>query len=262
MIFILGGGGFIGSAFVRRCVTQGWEHRVVTRENYAEFAGRRCNLFVNANGNARKNLATKAPLEDFDASVRSVRKTLIDFPCDTYVYLSSCEVYPDCSSPARTCEDQSIDVARQNPYGLHKYLAEQCVRHAASRWLVARVGGLVGPAFYKNAIFDILAGDPLWLDPASEMQFMATDDAAGIILNLARDRLANEVVNVCGKGTIRLQEVIDFVGAKVMVRPGSPRVVYDVSIDKLSRYVPVPETRRAVLEFVQGQRGLVREAGL
>ena len=39
-------------------------------------------------------------------------------------------------TPETTREDDPIDVTRQSKYGFHKYLAEQCVRHAAKRHLV------------------------------------------------------------------------------------------------------------------------------
>ena len=123
MIFIIGGGGFVGSAFVRSCAKAGKEFSIINRQNYGEFVGKRCDVLINANGNSKKFLAQKDPLQDFDASVRSVRASLIDFRHDYYIYLSSCDVYPDCSSPETTSEDQKLDVSEQSPYGFHKYLA-------------------------------------------------------------------------------------------------------------------------------------------
>src|SRR5712692_2731904 len=69
MIFVLGGAGFVGSAFVRVAAAAGRECVVIRRDNYREYTGRRCDLLVNANGNSRKPLARQAPLEEFDASV-------------------------------------------------------------------------------------------------------------------------------------------------------------------------------------------------
>jgi nucleoside-diphosphate-sugar epimerase len=183
--------------------------------------------------------------------VRSVRQSLVDFPCQRYILLSSCDVYPDCSSPATTHEDQPLQVSRQSAYGFHKYLAELCVQHAAPDWLIARLGGFVGPGLRKNAIYDILHGGPLWLDPASELQFMPTDAAARIVLDLALGGYGHEIVNVCGRGVVQLGEVIAQVGSRIPVNPGSPRVRYDVSIDKLAALVDVPSTRQAVADFVR-----------
>ena len=250
MIFIVGGDGFVGSAFARYCTRQGLEFAVIEPYNYQEYAGKRCDLLINANGNSKKFLAKESPLEEFDLSVRSVRATLVDFPCHRYLHFSSCDVYPDCSSPAMTREDATPDPKAQSPYGFHKYLAEQCVRHGAGRWLIVRYGGFVGPNLRKNPIYDILHGGPLWLDPESELQFLHTDCAAEIVFALVDRGVTNEIVNVCGRGLVRLQAVIDRAGGPVPVQPGSPKVRYHVSIEKLQQWVEPPETRAAVLAFV------------
>ena len=252
MIFILGGRGLLGSAFARVCERRGDAFSIIDRQNYKDYIGAHCDLFVNANGNSRKPLAKSDPLADFDASVRSVRAALVDFHFEKYLHLSSCDVYPDCSSPQVTSELQLLDPALQSPYGSHKFLAEQCVRHAAKEWIIFRLGGFVGPGLKKNAIFDILNGGPLWLQPESALQFLHTDDAAGIMLDLAARGIAREVLNLCGRGLIELREVMDLVGQAIPVKPGSPLVRYDVSLERISRFTQIPDTRVTVREFVQG----------
>jgi nucleoside-diphosphate-sugar epimerase len=254
MIAIIGGHGFVGSAFARYCSRHGLAHTVIGRDNYQSCIGSTWDLVINANGNSKKFLAKDRPLEEFDASVRSVRMSLQDFRARRYVYISTCDVYPDCSAPATTREDVVPDVTRQSPYGFHKYLAEQCVRHAADHWLIFRLGGCVAPGLRKNPIFDILHGQPLWLDPASALQYLATDEAARIVFTLLEKGLDRETFNLCGRGLISLSEVIEAVGRPAQVRPGSPRVCYDVAIDKLLEQVPVPPSREAVLEFIGAQR--------
>jgi nucleoside-diphosphate-sugar epimerase len=256
MIFVIGGNGFVGSAFGRACAAVGREYAVITRQNYDEFRGRACSVLVNANGNSKKFLSNDQPLLDFDLSVRSVRASLTDFRFDTYVMLSSCDVYPDCSTPATTREDDPIDVAKQSRYGFHKYLAEQCVRHAARRHLVFRMGGFVGPGLRKNAIHDILTGGPLWLDPQSELQFLPTDELARVVLRMVDDGVANDTFNACGRGVIRLAEVVRLAGRDVPVKPGAPTVRYEIGLDKISRHLTLPETRESVTEFVRGQIAL------
>jgi nucleoside-diphosphate-sugar epimerase len=259
MIFIIGGSGFVGSAFARICAGAGKEFLIINRQNYRESVGTSCDILINANGNAKKFLAQQDPLYDFDASVKSVRASLIDFKYDFYVYLSSCDVYPDCSSRQTTLEDQDLDVSKQIPYGFHKYLAEQCVRHMAKRWLIIRLGGLVGSGLKKNPIFDILSGGPLRVDPESEMQFIYTDKAAEIVLNLLDEGLGHQIFNLCSRGLVKLREVMDLVGYNVDAVPGGPRVRYDANIEKISRWVRVPETRQTVFAFVQAELDRRRE---
>lgn len=253
MIFLIGGRGLVGSAFARQCEAQGLPVAILDRESYPSFIGQSCSLLINANGNSRKPLAVSDPMADFDASVRSVRSSLQDFRCERYIHLSSCDVYPDCSSPETTRESALLEITQQSPYGFHKYLAELCVQHAARDWQIFRLGGFVGPGLKKNAIFDIVNGGPLWLDPASELQFLHTDEAARIVLDLARRGPGREVFNLCGKGTIALSEVIAATGREVAVQQGSRRVRYDVSIEKVSRLAEIPSTRETVLRFCQKQ---------
>jgi len=44
----------------------------------------------------------------------------------------------------------------------------------------------------------------------------------------------------------------------VTVTPGSPRVRYELNVEKISRAVALPETRRSVLEFASSAK--TREA--
>jgi nucleoside-diphosphate-sugar epimerase len=210
-------------------------------------------VLINANGNSKKYLAERDPVADFDASVRSVRQSLTDFPCRCYVYLSSCDVYPDCSSPATTAESSTLDPARQTTYGFHKYLAEQCVRHQAPDGLVLRLGGFVGPGLRKNAVFDILRGGPLYLDPDSALQYLNVDWAAATTLDLIDRGVRGEIFNLCGRGVVGLREIVEWTGRSPAVTPGSPRVRYEIDIRKIAAIVDVPESRTAVRAFVRDQ---------
>ena len=172
-IFVLGGKGFVGSAFVRVASKR---HRVavITRQNYEHNRGRSCDLLINANGNSKKFLADQDPAAEFDASVASVLRSLVNFPARRYVYLSTINVYACVDDPRRNRETAAIDPAWQSRYGLHKHLAEQVVRRYAASWLICRLGGMVGAGMWKNSIFDILHDRPLRVSAASEYQFMHT----------------------------------------------------------------------------------------
>jgi nucleoside-diphosphate-sugar epimerase len=254
MIFIVGGKGFLGSAFVRYCNAQNLPHTVIELDNYGQYVGANCDVLINANGNSKKYLAQQDPLAEFDLSVRSVYASLQDFKCGLYIYLSSCDVYPDSTAPETSKEDLVIDPTRQTTYGFHKYLAEQCVRKWSKTWLILRLGGFVGPGLRKNAIYDLLRGDPLWVDPASEFQYMHTDDLPQIALSLAQDRTAlNEVFNVTGMGVISPAEAARLLDVPVRARPGSPQVRYEACLQKLASRTVVPSTRLSVERFLREQ---------
>lgn len=250
LIYILGGKGFVGSAFVRFCKKKNLEFEIIDRQNYDLFKGTKCDILINANGNSSKILAIKEPSKDFEATVTSVQKSIDDFNFKKYILLSSCDVYPDCSSPNFTNEHSNLDASKQTTYGSHKHKAEQYVIQKVTDWLIIRMGGMVGYGLKKNAIFDILHGGPIWLDPQSELQFMNTDDVAKIIFELNDCGLDNQIINVCGYGLVKLQNIIDIVGP-INVKPDSPKVKYDVNIEKLKKITTVPNSMENIKNFVK-----------
>lgn len=253
-VIIIGGEGFVGSAYTRYCQKNELHYLIINRTNYHDYIGTSCDLLINANGNSKKFLARENPLLEFDASVRSVRQSLIDFPAQKYVFLSSCDVYPDCSKPETTCEDITIDINQQSPYGFHKYLAEQCVQHCHPNWLIFRMGGFVGIGIKKNPIFDILQGEKMWLDPASKLQYINTDIAANIVMEVIEKGFNQEIFNLCGNGLVKLQDIIEFTKSKVQVNINSPKVQYEVAINKLQQIVNIPQSSDCVLDFVNNYK--------
>lgn len=250
MIYIIGGNGFVGSAIVRACGRRSLEYRILAHDTIDQFTGSACDILINANGNSKKYMADREPLWEFDASVRSVRASLANIHADRYIHLSSCDVYPDCTSTNTTREDQMLDVTKQSAYGFHKYLAEQCVMRYAPEWLIFRMGGFVGPGLKKNAIYDILHDGPLWLNPKSELQFIHVDTAADIIVEMALSKESHEIYNLCGSGVIALTEVLEAVGNNVTCELQSPVVRYEVSTEKLLRIQNIPQSRQTVLDFI------------
>jgi len=251
IVFVLGGEGFVGSAFVR-AASRKHAVSVITRRNYEQFHGQSCDLFVNANGNSKKFLADREPVNEFDASVTSVLRSLLDFPAKRYVYLSTIDVYPHVDDPRRNHETAEIDPSMLSRYGLHKYLAEQLVRKYADRWLICRLGGMVGQGMWKNSIYDLLHDQPLRVDAESQYQFMNTDDVATIVLELLRVQSENDVLNVCGAGCISLSDVARMAGKPIVASNSTDarRERYEVNIEKLRSFLPVPRTEESVQGFL------------
>jgi nucleoside-diphosphate-sugar epimerase len=258
MIYVIGGTGFVGSAYARLFARLGLEHRVITRATRDEFIGTRCDIVIDCNGNSKKFLAEREPLLDFDMSVRSVAQSLEAFPCDTYVLLSSGDVYPDQSDFARTQEEQVIDPAAVSRYGRHKLLAEQLVRGGARNWLIMRMGGFIGPGLKKNAIFDILREAPVWLSPESELQFISTDRAAGLVWGLIEQGVRREVINLGANGLVNIGKLCDRLGSHSEFRPQAPKVRYELNLNKLARLYDgaLPNSEDEVNNFIAQWRGV------
>lgn len=254
MIYILGGQGFVGSAYARLCAARGLEHVVLTRDNYESLRGTACDVFINANGNSRKFLANHEPLMDFDQSVRSVADSVEAFRAGLYIFLSTGDVYPEQHEPAVTHESQPLNPARQSRYGLHKTMAEMLVRNTQKQWLIVRMGGFVGPGMKKNAIFDLMTGGPVWLSPDSELQFISTDRAAGLVWSMVEEKACNSVVNLGSRGLVRLGTLHEKLKSVSQFQPDAPTVRYELSLERLAALSgeELPDSNEEVLGFLQG----------
>jgi nucleoside-diphosphate-sugar epimerase len=257
-VTVIGANGFVGSAFARLLKTRrGIELTPVTRETYAQFRGVESDVVIDAAGNSKKFLADQNPAAEFEASVTHRLRTLLDFPATLHLHLSSVDVYNDLSSPDTTREDTPVDLGRSSHYGAHKFLTEQLVRHYSSRWLIVRLGGMVGPGLRKNPVYDILHGEPLRIHPESQYQFLHTDDAARIAWDLAQAGAAFEAFNVCGEGLISPREISLLAGRslnlKLVAADMQPRIV-NVSVAKTGGVTSLPETRRTIEAFGFGRQ--------
>jgi nucleoside-diphosphate-sugar epimerase len=254
MILLIGGRGFVGSAFSRLFTQRGIAHETITRETYARAVGGAGTVLINASANSRKYLADHDWPADFEASVASVVRTIRDFRADLYVLLSSVDVYNVLDDPAQNREDTVIDPLALSTYGFHKYIAEAFVRHQTPRWLIVRLAGMVGPGLKKNPVFDVLHGRPLSIHPDSQYQFMSTDAVSGMVWRLIESGYTNRVVNVCGSGLVSPREIGELCGKTVLAGPETlalhPRIVH-INTQLASAIAPLPDTRATIVEFVR-----------
>jgi nucleoside-diphosphate-sugar epimerase len=263
-ILVIGGRGFVGSAVAREASARGYRVTTIGRDDVESIRGRSFSLVVDANGNSRKYLAARDPALDFDLSVRSVMLSLSSIQADTYLYLSSSEVYENRSDPSANTEELAGRAGTDSAYGYHKLLAESVVRNYASNWLILRLSGFVGEGLWKNPIYDILTGQPIRVSPASQYQFMNTSDLGSIALTLWEQGRNCEVYNVATRGTIALKEVIDLVPEyrKIHFDQDLPVERYELNTQKISAIFPMPETRATVTGFVkdvQSAQVLIRQ---
>ena len=242
----------MGSAVVREAQARGWSVIVVTRQNYDASVGASADVLINANGNSKKYLAARDPKDEFDQSVRSVMKSLHDFNVSRYIHLSTIDVYNDRANPANNTETAVIDPGTLSPYGFHKYIAESLVRFYAPSWLILRMGGFVGPGLRKNTIYDLLTNAQIRVNPDSEYQYMHSGDLARTVFDLLDLQPKNDIINICGEGTVSIRDIAWMIPSCDMGRfpPNLPVEHYEVNVSKLKAFCPVPVTRESVRRFV------------
>lgn len=250
MIFLLGGNGFVGSGFVHCLKKKKIKYKIITRENYKKFIGSSCDILINSNGNSKKYLALNNPKIDFYQSVTSVISSLVDFKFKKYVYLSSCDVYPDRSRHELTLEDSKIDLAKQSIYGFHKYLAELAVIKNSTDWLIIRQGGFVGPKIKKNTIYDVIYEDKLFVHPDSLFQFIHTHVSADLILQLIFSDISNEIFNLTGAGTLSVNEIMKILKKNIKYNGNERPIINNVSLTKISKLIKLPKTKETVKSFL------------
>jgi nucleoside-diphosphate-sugar epimerase len=249
---VLGGKGFVGSAFVRYARKHSLDVVAITRDNYSSCVGEQFELLINANGNSKKYLASEDPTGEFDASVATVQRSLLDFRCFTYVYCSSVDVYNNVSDVTQNSETNVIDVLGLSRYGCHKFIAEEIVMNYAPHWLIFRFGGFVGPGLKKNSIYDMVHGIPLRVHIDSAYQYLSTDFAAEAVMKIVMAGLKKEIFNLCGRGVITLRQVASYLPDYRVryIERGPPREHYEISIEKIEKLLSVMSTVESVREFL------------
>lgn len=248
---VIGAKGFVGSAIVAEARKRGWSVSEVDVDTYEQQRGSTADVLINANGNSKKFLSREDPGLDFDLSVRSTARVLQDFPCARHVHLSTIDVYPDVHHPEANAEEAPIAIEDLSPYGAHKYLAEQLVRHFASDWLILRMGGFVGPGLRKNSIYDLLTGAPLWVHPDSRYQYQHTGFLARTLFDLLDTPCRKEIFNCAGAGTVSLREAAAWLGTEpVSIAEDGVPEHYEVNLDKLSNLIDIPSSQNTVQQFL------------
>ncbi len=251
-VCVLGGKGFIGSAFIRFCEKQKIDCDCIDLDNYDVFKGSNYDILINAAGNSKKYLSNERPVEDFRFSLEALLCSFFDFSFRKYIYISSIDVYTDHEDPARNREDSIVEIENISHYGFHKYMGERMVMHYLPDWLIIRLGGVLGPGLKKNPVFDIIHDVPLRVSRESKYQYLSTDYLAELVFRLIQKEKWGEIFNICGKGTVALKEISSWM--KKTPRDHNENVSperYEVNNEKISRLFPIPYSKEIARDFVE-----------
>ena len=253
---IIGGDGFLGSAFVRLAEKRQYDFKIIETYNYSDTIGEYFDVLINANGNSKKYLAEENPKQEFIETAVSVQNSLVDFNCALYVHCSTVDVYHNHNNPEENKENTTIEISQISKYGLHKYIAENLIINYTKSWLIFRFGGLVGPGLKKNSIYDILNNIPLRVHIDSAYQYLSTDFATEAVLKVISSDCRQEVFNLCGDEVVCLKEMIDLL-PEYEVRyyhEKPPKERYEINIEKIKQYIDIPSSRTSVFNFINTYR--------
>ena len=254
MIYVIGKTGLVGSAICAYFEKKGIEYTGINRENYKQYIGGNADCLINANGSGLKSQANENPQLDFEKNVTSTVNYVFDFKYKTFIHISSIDVYSDPGSLEKTREDHPIEETKLIPYGFHKYLAESIVRRYCPRWLILRLGGLVGANLKKNPVYDWTHDKPFLISQESRLTFIHTETVAHIVEQLLRTQATNEIINVCSSDSIRLKDLAAIHNFKMEEAAGNkPPVVqnYNINVGKLKKIFSLGTSRQYIEKYLK-----------
>lgn len=247
---ILGAKGMLGSDLVKY-LNKKFIITSIDKENYELEKNKSFDIFINANGNSRRYWANKNSHLDFIASTASVHKTMLDFKCDLYVYISSIDVYGNGSNPKNAKETIGIRANNLQPYGFHKYLSELIVRKYKNKFLILRTSYILGSKLKKGSIFDLLNNQSLFITDKSKFQLISSKAISEIIKVLIDKKVKNKLFNVGGIGTFKIKNAKKYFDVNSKLLDNIETQIYEMNVDKLKDiYKKLKTSEQYLIEYL------------
>jgi dTDP-4-dehydrorhamnose reductase len=238
---ILGTNGLIGSYLFEVLRSGGAKVIGVNKENYNKHIGNSADFLINCNGNSYRYRANQDPEWDFSASFLSVYDSMNDFHCDTYIYMSTVDVYNNKSDIDNNYEGVSINPSNLDYYSFHKWLSERLVSKYKNHHIILRLGSVLGPKLKKGPVYDMLNGNNLHMSLDSKLTFIDVETIFDTIRVLIGKKLLNQTYNVTGSGFARLSSLNEYFDIKPKVDDTSSNKVYlyNINVNKLSKIIKI-----------------------
>ena len=231
----------LGSDLVRY-LRKKFKITLVNKYNYQTQIGKSFDIVINANGNSKRFWANQNPFDDFIDSTVSVYKSIFDFPCDLYIYISSSDVYENHTSVKYTREDVEIDSKNLQPYGFNKYLAEKIIKKYKEKFLILRSSMILGENLKKGPFYDIFHNTPLFVTSKTKLQLITTQVVADIIEALLEKSIICETLNIGGKGIFDFTKIREHIDHKFQISSKAETQIYEMNVEKIKNLYPGLET--------------------
>lgn len=223
----------------------------VNKMNYKTIVGKYFDIVINVNGNSKRYWANQNPLADFNQSTISVYKTIFDFPCSVYIYISSSDVYNDHTNPKNTKEYGEIDIKKLQPYGFHKYLSELIVKRCSKKFIILRLSMVLGSKLKKGPFFDIIHHVPLFVNLRTRLQLITTAALAEIIETILKKKTVNETINVGGIGTFDFKKIYKYFDREIQISKNAEIQIYEMNVKKVKNvYSKLKTSEDYLQEFI------------
>jgi dTDP-4-dehydrorhamnose reductase len=162
-----------------------------------------------------------------------VFKRICNVSCKRLIHLSTIHVvsYPD------------------EPYSKMKRIQEDRVLKSYPDATILRLGSVIGPELQKNALYDLVHDQPLWVTANSLYTYISTGDVATIIMQLI-EQPRKGIFNVAGSSAISVSQMAVMFGKHPTYGTTHHHIPMDTSW--LDGFYPVKTSREYVEEFWKG----------
>jgi nucleoside-diphosphate-sugar epimerase len=252
-VAVLGADGFLGSR-LSEYLSNYYVVSKITRANYHKYTSKKYDIFINAGGNSRRYWADSHPIEDFEASTKSVYQTFIDFKSEQYIYISSADVYDSHSNTRFTKEGARINYTNLPPYGFHKFLSELIVRKYAKSFNILRCCALIGPGLKKGPIKDLMDKTPLHITMNSRLQFIGTREVSEIIRVLIKNGVEKQILNIGGEGSAQISDLAAMLSYEPKISEDARKQVYEMNVNKLKKIFRIKSSKQYARDFLKSAR--------
>ena len=250
MIFLIGGNGLIGSAFVKYFKKNKISFKNITRKNKKKFFNKKCDLIIDCNGNGSKRFGINNPLLDFKASVESVIENLCKIKFKKYLYISSCQVYEKVTIEKFSKESFKSDIKKINNYGFNKLIAENYVKKYSHKYLIIRLPYVIGPNLKRNPFYDLLYRKRSYLTLNSKINCIHTDSIAENCMKLI-NRNVNEIFNMGSRNTMKVSEILHLLKLKKVQLNNNKQVkdINNINLKKIKKQIQLPDIFEEVKKY-------------
>lgn len=145
---LVGYTGFVGSNLER---SKNFTYKF-NSQNIGEAYGLEPDILIYAGVRAEKFLANANPEKD-RKSVMEAFENIKKIQPRKLILISTIDVY---KSPEEVDENTVIDIEGLQPYGVNRFLLEECIREEFPKALIVRLPGLFGINIKKNFIYDFI----------------------------------------------------------------------------------------------------------
>jgi len=272
MFTILGAGGWIGSALVRRLAGSGQQVRAIFRDNWPA-ANESLGDVIYAIG-LTADFRVR-PFATAEAHITVLTRALQSCRFDSFLYLSSTRVYLGASA---TTEQTAVSVRSADPdhlYNVTKLAGEAlCLALPNPHIRVARLSNVVGTGDRSQNFLPAVLAEAgrtgsvtIRSAPDSEKDYIALDDVTAlleVIATCGKQRLYNVALGGNVSNRLIAELLRQHTGAEVTFAPSAPRIAFPrIAIDRLAGEFGTPETPfERVFAEVVNERWAARGEGL